>query len=203
MDTIVAFTGLAIVIVVTPGPDLMLVTRSVLNGGARTGLLTALGVASGSAAWALASAAGLVALVAASPDVLTVIRWLGAGYLAWLGIRSLFGRGPTLAPQDAFNRPTGGRSEPYRAGLISNLLHPGQVVFYASMLPQFIASAGDSLPPLRLGAIFVAVALAWFSAYALMASRFRRHDWSRIWPAMTRITGIALLGFAVRLAARA
>ncbi len=202
MDTIVAFTGLAIVIVVTPGPDLMLVTRSVLNRGARAGLLTAFGVASGSAAWALASAAGLVALIAASPDVLTIIRWLGAGYLAWMGLRSLFGRGPKLAPQDAFSPPTGGRSEPYRAGLISNLLHPGQVVFYASMLPQFIDSAGDSLQPLRLGAIFVAVALAWFSAYALVASRLRLHDWSRLWPAMTRITGIALLGFAFRLAAR-
>ena len=198
------FVGLAALIVLTPGPDLMLVTRSVLAAGRRAGLLTAFGIAAGAALWALAATAGLATLLSASPDLLVIIRLLGAGYLGWLGLQALLGA-RSEAPAAAINDSRARRSpgEPFRAGLISNLLHPGQIVFYTSLLPQFIDPAGDPAPQvLTLGTVFVAIVLAWFSTYAVLASCVRLRGWERLAPLLTRVTGVVLIGFAVRLAVR-
>jgi len=202
MDSIVAFIGVSVLIIVAPGPDLVLVTRSVLAGGRRAGLLTALGIGTGSATWALIAAGGLATVLAASPNLLSVIRWLGAIYLAWLGVRALIG------PSD--DRTAAGerrgaylRGGPYRTGLLGNLLHPGQVVFYTSILPQFIDPAGSTVvQAVGLGALFALIALAWFSTYAIVASALRLRRWERASPVLTRVTGIVLVAFAVRLAAR-
>ncbi len=188
-----------------PGPDLVLVTRGVLTHGRRGGVMTALGIASGSSVWALASAAGLAALLAASPDLLGVIRILGALYLAWLGLRALIA-GPEATPSAgarAWGRTDGSSLASFRVGFISNLLHPGQAVFYTSMLPQFIDPARDTtLQALLLGAIFVVIALLWFSLYAVIASRIGVRRWVGAGTAMRRITGVVLIAFAIRLAAR-
>ncbi|MDQ3554641.1 MAG: LysE family translocator [Chloroflexota bacterium] len=204
METLLTFAGLALLIVVMPGPDFMLVTRSVLTGGRRAGVLAALGIAAGSAAWALAAAAGLATLLSASPDLLGAIRWLGAGYLAWIGIRAItapapvMDRGSTRLPLRRWSW-----TEHFRTGMISNLLHPGQVIFYTSMLPQFIDPAGDTtVQVLVLGAVFATIVLTWFATYAVLASTLRPRIWDRITPALSRITGVVLIGFAVRSAAR-
>jgi threonine/homoserine/homoserine lactone efflux protein len=207
MDQLATFAAVAALVILLPGPDLVLVTRSVLAGGRRSGLLTALGIATGSATWALAAAVGLAALLAAAPDVLSLVRWLGAGYLAWLGMRSLLGRAQGLSDTGA--EPTSGEGRqrswtaPYRIGIISNLLHPGQVVFYTSMLPQFIDPARDATgQALLLGAVFVALALGWFSLYALLAAMVPLARWSSVSPTLQRVTGVVLVGFALRLALR-
>lgn len=204
MDGLLPFAGLAALIVLTPGPDLMLVTRSILGGGRRAGIVTALGIATGAAAWALAATAGLATLLSTSPDLLGIIRLLGAGYLGWIGLRALFTAGSaTMADPNSGTPQRRSWTEPFRTGLISNLLHPGQVVFYTSLLPQFIDPAGDpTLQVLRLGALFVTIVLVWFSAYAVVASGVRIRRWDRLAPALTRITGVVLIGFAIRLAVR-
>lgn len=203
METLLPFAGVAAIIVMTPGPDLMLVTRSVLAGGRRAGLLSALGIATGSAAWALAAAAGLATLLSASPEILGVIRWLGAGYLVWIGVRTLLKPAPRLADAGEISATQQSRVEPFRIGLVSNLLHPGQVIFYTSMMPQFIDPAGDATQQaLLLGAVFAAIVVAWFSTYAVLASTMRPQRWDAITPILTRITGVVLIAFAVRLAAR-
>lgn len=204
METLVPFIGLAALIVLTPGPDLMLVTRSVLAGGRRAGVLTALGIATGAAAWALAATAGLATLLSASPDLLGVIRLLGAGYLGWIGLRALLTAGAaTMPPADDAEPPRGSWTEPYRIGLITNLLHPGQVVFYTSLLPQFIDPSGDpTVQVLRLGAVFVTIVLVWFAVYSVVISSVRVPRWDRLAPVLTRVTGVVLIGFAIRLAVR-
>ncbi len=207
MDQLVAFAAVAALVILLPGPDLVLVTRSVLAGGRRAGLLTALGIATGSATWALAAAVGLAALLAAAPDLLSLVRWLGAGYLAWLGARSLLG--PGRAPTEAGDEsPSGQRRHrswtgPYRIGIISNLLHPGQAVFYTSMLPQFIDPTRDPTPQaLLLGGVFVCLALGWFSLYAVLAAVVPLARWDAVGPVLQRVTGVVLVGFALRLALR-
>ena len=203
MDSLLPFAGVSALIVLTPGPDLMLVTRNVLAAGRRSGVLTALGITTGSAVWAVAAAGGLAALFKASLDLLVAIRWLGAGYLAWIGIRALVTLGGTTTPR-AGGGPLRARSgtEPFRMGLINNLLHPGQVVFYAGLLPQFIdKGANPTAQALGLGVVFVAIVLSWFVTYAILASNLRSRRLDIFAPAMTRITGLILIGFAVRLAA--
>lgn len=198
------FAAVALLVVVTPGPDMALVTRSVLSGGRRDGLLTAVGIGIGAAAWAGAAVVGLAALLSAAPVLLTFIRWVGAGYLLWLGIRALI-LPPAPMPLTDGASPSTSRPwpEPLRIGLISNLLHPGQVVFYTSMLPQFIDPAAEPMPQVvLLGALFVAIVLAWFAAYAALASAVRLDRWPRLAPLLSRLTGVVLIALAIRLAAR-
>lgn len=202
MDVLLPFAALALLIVMTPGPDLALVTRAVLAGGRRDGILTALGIGSGAVLWAAAAALGLATLLSAAPQSLDAIRWLGAGYLAWLGVGAI--RRPASMALSPAVEPRAARAwvRPFRVGLVSNLLHPGQVVFYTSMLPQFIDPEGDAtLQALRLGGLFVAIVVIWFTGYALVASALRIGRWPSLAVILSRVTGIVLIGFAIRLAA--
>jgi threonine/homoserine/homoserine lactone efflux protein len=193
------FAGTAALIVMSPGPDLPLVLRSVLAGGRRAALLTGFGIATGSGIWALGVILGLAAVFSASPGILTVIRWFGAAYLAWLGLRTLVLSDRAVPEPPMASRPRA-VGTPFRMGLVGNLLHPGQVVFYTSMLPQFIdPTANPTRQGLILGTIFVAIVLAWFSTVAFLASAIRRRRWGRIGTSVTRIAAILLIAFAVRL----
>src|SRR5215469_5062002 len=85
------FLAVSLLVIVTPGPDTALTVRNTLLGGRRGGCLTAAGVAAGQAIWALATSAGLVALLVASAPVFEAVKWLGAAYLVWLGVHALWG----------------------------------------------------------------------------------------------------------------
>lgn len=203
MDTLLPFAGLAALIVVSPGPDLMLVSRSVLAGGRRAGLATAAGITTGTAVWAMAAAAGLATLLSASPDLLTIIRWLGAGYLAWIGVRALRGAGALASLAQGATTSDPSWAGPFRTGLISNLFHPGQIVFYTSMLPQFIEPSRDpTQQAIVLGVVFAAIVLSWFSTFTVLVSRLPMQRWEWAAPRLTRVTGVVLIGLAARLAAR-
>jgi len=204
VDTLLPFAGVATLIVVSPGPDLMLVTRSVLAGGRHAGLLTAAGIALGSTMWAMAAVAGLATLLSASPDLLTIIRWLGAGYLAWIGVRTLrSARTATIRAQGESMRVDQSWTGPFQTGLISNALHPGQIIFYTSILPQFIDPARDpTRQAIVLGAVFAAIVLTWFSTYAVLVSKLRMQLWNRLAPRLTLVAGAVLIGLAARLVVR-
>lgn len=195
--TTLAFVGVSALIVVTPGPHLLIVMRSALQGGRLAGLASALGVTTGTAMWAIAAVAGLTTAVAAAPEVLAAIRVLGAGYLAWLGIRSLVG--PARPPaREMTGRLRTGWWPPYRIGLVSNLLHPGQVLFFASLLPQFVALDRDpAVQVAALGGIFVGIVLTWFSLFALVLARVPISP--RAGAAVQRGSGVLLVALAARL----
>lgn len=194
----VAFVGIAAAIVISPGPHMMIVTRNALTGGRAAGLATAAGIATGTAVWAGLAAAGLAALVAASNEILVIVRWAGAGYLLWLGISFLVRPPVNWAPPDAAPARLAGWAGPFRVGVLSNLLHPGQVIFFSSLLPQFAdAGADPASEMIRLSAVFVGVVLIWFSIYALVISRVRLT--ARGGVIAQRISALALIGFAVML----
>jgi threonine/homoserine/homoserine lactone efflux protein len=86
-----AFLGVSAVVIVTPGQDTALTIRNTLLGGRRAGTSTALGVSAGQAVWALATSAGVAALLRASEPAFLTIKLAGAAYLVWLGLRTIFG----------------------------------------------------------------------------------------------------------------
>src|SRR5258708_11879741 len=89
-ETLWAFLGISLLVIATPGPDTALTVRNTLLGGRRGGGFTAAGVAAGQTIWALATSAGLVALLVASEPVFEAVKWLGATYLVWLGAQSIW-----------------------------------------------------------------------------------------------------------------
>ena len=150
----VALMGLLIVI---PGPDMLMVTRTVLRSGRRAGLVVAWGVAAGIAAWACASLIGVAVLLERSVVAFTVLKIAGGPYLVYLGLRSLFGRreeevGSTPTPalpgrgggRDFADAPRGGGSRPvslFGQGMLTNLLNPKAGAIFATVVPSSSAPA--------------------------------------------------------------
>ena len=203
---LLAFLGISALVIMTPGPDTAMTIRNTLLGGRASGVATALGVATGLAIWALASSAGIVALLVASEPLFLAVKYAGAAYLVWLGLQSLYAafrpagatgagplsvRGPSLAPRVA-----------YRQGVISDLGNPKIAAFFTSLLPQFVPSGDAVFVGLAaLGLLFSLMTLVWLTGYALaiaqVGNMLRR-------PAIRRtldgITGATLIGLGARLA---
>ncbi|HYZ88315.1 MAG TPA: LysE family translocator, partial [Myxococcales bacterium] len=152
------FLGVAALVIVTPGQDTALTIRNSLLGGRRDGVLTALGVSAGQCAWAIATSAGIAALIVASEPAFVALRILGAAYLVFLGAQSLCRAIRRAEPSTTIS---GGKPRPFRQGLISNLGNPKMAVFFPSLLPQFAESFAGLL---ALGTLFAAMTLAWLTA---------------------------------------
>ena len=187
---VVPFLVVAVIVVVTPGVDMALVTKNALLHGRRAALATALGVNVGIASWTLAAALGIAAIVRASAAAFAVVKFAGAVYLVYLGLQALRRRERVgVVPR---------RAAPFRQGLISNALNPKIAVFFTSLLPQF----GHSLPALLLlGALFNAIGLIWLTVYALAVARGRSVlQRPRVRAALDHLSGVVLVGLGVRLA---
>jgi threonine/homoserine/homoserine lactone efflux protein len=200
-----AFALASTLLILAPGPDSLLVLRNTLRHGRRAGWVTATGTMSGLLAWAVAAAFGLSALLQVSHLAYDAVRLAGACYLLWLGVSSLW---PARRPHAGPDRPAPGASgwrRVYLNGLLSNLLNPKIGVFFIAFLPGFIpAGAPAPLFPLGLGLWFIAETGAWLVALAWMAARgagWLRRSTVQRW--LERVTGVALIGFGLRLAAQA
>lgn len=192
MTHLLAFAGLAAVVICTPGPDTALTVRNTLFGGRARGLATALGVGTGLLAWTLTASAGVAAIVTASQPLFDAVRLGGAAYLVWLGLATLR-RGGARDGQSPARTGSG-----YRQGLLSNLGNPKIVVFFTSLLPQFATGFGGLA---AFGLLFCGMTLAWLAAYALVVSRARRAlQGARVRRVLDAIAGVALVGFGLRLA---
>ena len=201
-----AYLAVAGLVIVSPGQDTALTIRNTLLGGRRSGVATAAGVSTGQFIWTVATSAGLAALIVASEPVFTVLKIAGAAYLVFLGVQALrlaFRRTPVRADVDAL--PSGSRLRrvaAYRQGVLSNLGNPKMVVFFSSLLPQFVSRGQASFETLLvLGLIFNVMTLSWLTAYALVVSRvgdILRRD--RIRRSLEAVTGLFLVGFGLRLA---
>jgi threonine/homoserine/homoserine lactone efflux protein len=202
-----AFLGIAALLIVTPGPDTALTVRNALLGSRRAGVFTAFGVVAGQATWALATSAGVAALLRASEPAFTALKIVGATYLVYLGGRALLaavGRGRGHGILRAVAPGGSGVAPPvaFRQGLLSNLGNPKMAVFFTSLLPQFVPAGGDSfIGLLVLGITFCALTLAWLSAYAVAVAKagdvLLRPRVRRI---LDAVTGAVLTALGLRLA---
>jgi threonine/homoserine/homoserine lactone efflux protein len=201
---LLAFLGVAVLVIVTPGPDTALTIRNTLLGGRPAGVATALGVVSGQAVWALATSVGVVALLLASEPAFAAVRIAGAAYLIYLGLQALVaafrpggnGRAVIEPPQRLPTRTA------VRQGLISNLGNPKMAAFFPSLLPQFVPAGEPTfLPLLLLGLLFCSLTFVWLSAYAVavaVAGDLVRR--SRVRRTMEALTGAVLVALGLRLA---
>jgi threonine/homoserine/homoserine lactone efflux protein len=196
---ILAFLGISVLVIVTPGQDTALSIRNSLMGGRRTGIFTALGVSTGQAVWAFATSVGLAALIVAFEPAFVALKLAGAAFLVYLGAQALLAAfrgthvergssGGPLTPRVAF-----------RQGVVSNLGNPKMAVFFTSLLPQFGAESFGGL--LALGLVFCTMTFVWLSAYAFAVARvgdvLRRPAVRRAFDALL---GAVLVALGIRLA---
>jgi threonine/homoserine/homoserine lactone efflux protein len=200
MASFAAFTLIVALLVVTPGADMAMVTRVAVARGFAPATRTVLGIAAGTMLWALLSAAGLAALVAASATAFNVLKLVGAAYLMFLGIQALLSslrRGQAVAAP--VERAV---SSPFRMGLVTNLLNPKLAVFYTSFLPQFIAPGEPVLlKSVALASIHAGLGIAWLAFYArTLVAAGRMLSRPRVRRTLDRLTGTVLVALGLKLA---
>jgi threonine/homoserine/homoserine lactone efflux protein len=198
-----SFLAFAVVLILVPGPDFAVVTRNTLAAGRGRGAWTAVGVATAAAVQGGAAAAGLGAVVVRSRPLFEALRWAGIAYLVFLGVQALrsavAGRYVALDAQGT--RQPAQRLAGWRQGFLTNITNPKVLVFYLAVLPQFLGS-GAGIPVLLLFALTHAVlGLVYLLGLVAGMHRARRVLGRRsVRRALDALTGVALLGFGVRLA---
>lgn len=198
-DNILAFTLAATVLTLTPGLDTALVLRTATVEGRVQAFRAALGINAGCLLWGAAVAFGLGALIAVSELAFNVLKFCGAGYLAWLGLNMLWRPRRSLACEATAARPD---ANWFIKGMLGNLLNPKIGVFYVSFLPQFIPQ-GQPLVAWTFGLVSIHVVLGLLWSLALIAATqplagVLRKPQVITW--MDRATGMIFVLFAARLA---
>ncbi|AVT79789.1 LysE family translocator [Rhodopseudomonas palustris] len=197
------FVASGLLLNVTPGPDTAYIVGRGLQFGWRGGAAAALGVGTGCLVHVAAAAAGLSALLMASTLAFSVLKWIGAAYLIWLGLRMLLSN-PSDFTATAGAAPALSLGSVFRQGMLTNVLNPKVALFFLAFLPQFVAAdASDkALAFLVLGLIFVVngtlycLALAAFAARA--ADRLRRSGSVLQW--INRGLGALFVALGIRVA---
>lgn len=202
MSPMLAATLTLAVLTVTPGPDVAVVTRAALSRGLAHAFRTASGIITGLLAWGLLTVAGLAALLAASATAYTAVKLLGAAYLVWLGVQSLW----RSRRSEAGDRPSSHQvvdSRPWRTGFVTNILNPKIAVFYTGLLPQLVPAGAPEVPGLvALVVLHAVLSLAFLGGYSVVVTRFAAClQRPRVRRALDAVTGLALVGFGVRVVA--
>ncbi|MDY0107451.1 MAG: LysE family translocator [Giesbergeria sp.] len=193
----------------TPGPDVLYIVSNALRSGARAGLVAGLGITAGCFVHVAAAAVGVGALLSASATAFTVLKWAGAAYLLWMGVRMLFARAvggngaamaaaPSAAPVAASLRSV------FLGGFWTNVLNPKVALFFLAFVPQFIAPGTDNkaLAFVLLGVLFnvnaIPVNAGWALAASWMARRAGAIQRGMHW--LDRVAGALFIGFGLKLA---
>lgn len=190
----------------TPGPDVLYIVSSALKSGVRAGLVAALGIVSGCFVHVLAAALGVGALLATSATAFTVLKWVGAVYLVWMGAKLLRAQGgSSVVPMvpEALHEPAD-LGDIFRRGFLTNVLNPKVALFFLAFVPQFIAPGTENKVTafLLLGLLFNLNSLPINFGYAWLAGWASRRvgPVQRALRGMDRAAGVMFIGFGLRLA---
>jgi threonine/homoserine/homoserine lactone efflux protein len=196
------FALAAILLLLTPGPAVLYIVARSVEQGRIAGLVSVFGITTGTLVHVLASTLGLSALLASSALAFALVKYAGAGYLIYMGVRRILQR--TDAPSLPSKLPRRSLGRLYRDGFIVNLLNPKTALFFLAFLPQFVDPARGAVPfqIAFLGLLFTMMGLTSDGLYALVAGtaglwvkrQSRYVDWERY------ITGGVFIGLGVTAA---
>ncbi len=202
-DQLLLFIAAGLLLNLTPGPDVVYIMTHALRGGARAGVVAALGITAGCFVHIFAAALGISALIAASTTAFVVLKWIGAAYLVWVGCKMLTSRAPaTMAGGES--KTDADLKAIFLRGLGTNALNPKVALFFLAFLPQFIAPemAHKTLAFLLLGLLFnfngLWVNIGWALAAAWLVARVGAVQRTMHW--FERVAGAMFIGFGLKLA---
>lgn len=175
-SSLVLFLIAALVLALAPGPDLLYITTRGLDQGALAGLISALGVHTGVLIHTVIAALGLSALIASSTVAFALIKYAGAAYLCFLGLRTFltWHEASVSCPQHSISRAA--LRKVFYQGVITDVLNPKVILFFLAFFPQFVdpASASASIDMFLLGLVFVAVAFPIDAVVGLFAGNISK-----------------------------
>ena len=206
LENLLLFVPAMALLVMLPGPDFALVSRVALLNGARAGKAAACGVALGITVHTACAIAGISAIIAASAPLFQLLKYAGAAYLFWLGIQSFRQKAqPIEASGEQEAEVARGQQAPlrraFRQGFLTNALNPKAILYFLTLLPQFISPVAPAEPQLlEMGVITTVECLVWYLFLAQILGRVRRvFAAPRFQRWLHRVTGAIFLGFGLRL----
>jgi RhtB (resistance to homoserine/threonine) family protein len=196
-------------IVLLPGPDTILLVKNTVSHGTKAGLYTILGMATGLSFWTLIAVLGLSLVIAQSVVLFAIVKYTGAAYLIYLGVKGFFAKSSlSLENIQANSSPSSTKSsnqynkDSFMQALLNNVFNPKTVLLYITIMPQFIDLKGNVNQQLIvLGLIATMLAVVWFLVLIHVmdhAKKWLRN--SKFLKAFQKSTGVILVGFGVRTA---
>ena len=208
----------------TPGPDVLYIISNALKSGTRAGIVAGLGITAGCFVHIFAAAVGVGALLATSATAFAVLKWVGAAYLMWMGVRMLFAKAKAAKPAAVDGGEIAGHregaapaatrvesaaqpvplSKVFLGGFWTNVLNPKVAIFFLAFVPQFIAPDSDhkALAFVMLGVLFnvnaIPVNMGWALAASWMGRRAGALQRGMSW--LDRVAGAMFIGFGLKLA---
>lgn len=191
----------------TPGPDVLYIVSSALRSGVRAGIVAALGITAGCFVHIVAAGLGVSALMATSAMAFSVLKWVGAAYLLYVGVRLLLSKAPDAIKIEAGSADSvtaGGLKSLFFRGFWTNALNPKVALFFLAFVPQFIApgAAHPTVAFLLLGVLFNLNAIPINIGYAVLAAwaaqRTAAIQRGMHW--LDRLAGALFVGFGIKLA---
>jgi threonine/homoserine/homoserine lactone efflux protein len=195
LETFLAFCVLELVLCLTPGPAVIYVISTALGRGPRAGLAASLGIVAGNTLYFVLSALGVAAIILASNAVFTVLKWIGAAYLVYVGARMLFARREPIAlrPQPV--------ARSFARGFAVQAANPKALAFFVALLPQFIdPTANVALQVLILGVASQLIEIAVLALYVWLTGRAQQIVGGRFGTIVERVAGGFLIAAGARLA---
>lgn len=196
-----AFLLACIALNLTPGLDTFYILTRSGREGRGVGVAAALGINAGCIVHTLAAVLGISAILMTSALAFSVLKYAGAAYLVWIGLRMVFTRGGTRKSAETRGRGLGAA---FRQGMLTNVLNPKVALFFLAFLPQFVSmqAAHPQLGLLVLGLSFIGTGTVWSMVLALLGGKIHHllTTRPRLGQWMDRICGTVLLGFGVKLA---
>lgn len=197
------FLSAAIAINISPGPDLIYIISRTIAQGRKIGFASSLGVCSGALVHIFAAGFGLSAILATSIFAFSVVKYVGAAYLVYLGIKALRSKGTTFDMPLKDNLDTT-PWQAFRQGVMVDVLNPKVAIFFMAFLPQFVRPelGHTSIQIIGLGILVILMAIVVEFSIILVAAKttnfFRRNQKFSVW--LDRVLGSVLIGLAFRLA---
>ncbi|WP_027184286.1 LysE family translocator [Desulfovibrio inopinatus] len=197
-----AFLGAALLLNISPGPDIAFILSHTIKEGKKAGIAAMLGVWAGAFCHVVLAALGLTAIVASSATAFSVVKWLGVIYLGWLGIRAMRSDGNSLLIERKGTRKSIGSV--FRQGVLIDLLNPKVATFFLAFLPQFVVEgAGPIWAQLMIHGVLIIVVAAFVEPPIILLSdkvteKLRQSQSLRVW--LDRALGFVLISLGVKLA---
>ena len=202
LHTFTLFFGTAVVLVLSPGPDIVLILSRTVASGTLAGIMTLLGTQAGNVIHAVLAGVGVSTIVLVFPSAFAILKAAGVVYLLYLAIQAW--RASAKLELDADLSAQGGARRYFKQGLVNNLANPKMIAFFVALFPQFIHpdQGAVAIQSLILGATLAAMAVVWIGLIVLAVGRFRsavaaNATFLRV---ANRLAAVTFVGLALRLA---
>jgi RhtB (resistance to homoserine/threonine) family protein len=201
MENYLLYVLMCVLLIILPGPDTAVVTKNTLVRNKQEGFKTMLGTLTALMVHTTFAIVGLSAIIVKSALLFTIIKYIGAIYLVYLGITTMIAMLKKKVETVEVNEEPNRKSS-YLQGLFTNLLNPKVAVFFLTFLPQFVKSPEDAfIPFLFLGITYTVLTFIWFVLYIVLLNQvrtFMKKPSTEKW--MEGLTGSVLIGFGIKLA---